>query len=130
MPKGGATFYFYRAVPAEGEDNVSTGYYYVEKIEQEGEYEFHHKDRIKGSFTVSSEDKYPITGFTYDHGTENGKTYNGAEFYYNRNSYDITLLYADGTDINTLTYKYQQTVAEAVTPPGEPAERSEGAKEN
>ena len=43
-----------------------------------------------GGYTVTKEDRYEFEGFTYDHGTEIGASCAGAEFYYTRNSYNLT----------------------------------------
>lgn len=40
-----------------------------------------------GGYIVTDEDRYAFEGYTYSHGTENGKSCAGAAFYYNRNSY-------------------------------------------
>ncbi|MGN1399072.1 MAG: InlB B-repeat-containing protein [Erysipelotrichaceae bacterium] len=49
-----------------------------------------------GGYTVTVEDRYEFEGFTYDHGTEIGKSCSGAAFYYTRNSYKLT--FNDGYD--------------------------------
>ena len=59
-----------------------------------------------GGYTVSDEDRYEFEGFTYDHGTSNGKDCGGAAFYYKRNSY--TLTFNDGyNDVKTESFKYE-----------------------
>lgn len=108
MPLKGATFYG----PKTG-DGSETAYYYVEVLPGESgtttyngvQYKLHHSDTSPGSgFTVSDEDKYPITGFKFKEfkadyewvgGIFSGEykpKYDNAEFYYTRNSYDITFI--------------------------------------
>lgn len=59
-----------------------------------------------GGYTVTNEDRYKFNGFTYDHGTSNGSSCKGANFYYTRNSY--TLTFNDGyNDVKTESVKYQ-----------------------
>lgn len=43
-----------------------------------------------GGYDVTKEDRYEFEGFTYNHGTEIGDDCEGAEFYYTRNSYNLT----------------------------------------
>ena len=43
-----------------------------------------------GGYTVTDEDRYAFEGFTYHHGTANGQSAGGAQFYYTRNSYKLT----------------------------------------
>ena len=108
MPVGGAKFYG----PKTGDENA-IAYYYVEVLPgEEGtehnnvKYKLHHTDRSVSSGNVTSEDKYEIQGFTYKEGTSNGKSYNGAKFYYTRNSY--TLTFNDGyKDVKTESVLYE-----------------------
>lgn len=93
MPVGGAKFYG----PKTGDENA-IAYYYVEVLPgEEGtehnnvKYKLHHTDTSVSSGNVTSEDKYEIQGFTYKEGTSNGKSYNGAKFYYTRNRYDLVM---------------------------------------
>ena len=44
-----------------------------------------------GGYTVTDEDRYEFEGFTYHHGTYNGSSCSGANFYYTRNRYDLVL---------------------------------------
>lgn len=125
MPLNGDNFYG----PKTGEKS-ETAYYYVEVLpgetgtEHNGvTYELHHSDTTPGTgYTVTDEDKYPITGFTYKEGTNNGLSYNSAKFYYTRNSYNIVYV-SGGKTVNT-AYKYEQSIADA----GEykPAAKPEG----
>lgn len=121
MPLGGAKFYG----PVTGWGS-ETAYYYVEVLPGESgtttyngiQYKLHHSDTSPGTgYTVTEEDKYPITGFTYKSGTRNGKSYNNAKFYYTRNSYDITFINGGKTE-KTESRKYQQNISDVTyTPP-------------
>ena len=129
MPKENVTFTLQSAVPEEGASNVSSAGYYLEKIDSDdptdyvNNYEWDHTDRIAGTeWSISDDDKYPITGFTFSYVKEGSGdyNYNGSKFYYTRNSYSITKLYSNGKQIGIDTYKYEQTVNE-LTPPEAPA---------
>ncbi len=93
MPLDGATFY-----GPKTDDGSESAYYYVEILPGETpdttfngvSYKLDHKDTSPGTgYRVTQEDKYAIEGFTYKEGTENGKSYNNAKFYYTRNIYDL-----------------------------------------
>ena len=124
MPLGGAKFYG----PVTGWGS-ETAYYYVEVLSGESgtttyngiQYKLHHSDTSPGTgYTVTEEDKYPITGFTYKSGTRNGKSYDNAKFYYTRNSYDITFINGGKTE-KTESRKYQQNISDVTyTPPTRP----------
>ena len=96
MPLNGAKFYG----PKTGYGS-ETAYYYVEVLPGESgtttyngvQYKLHHSDTSPGTgYTVTKEDQYPITGFTFNKkvSTSIGNDYDGAKFYYTRNSYDIS----------------------------------------
>lgn len=122
MPLGGATFYG----PKTGWDS-ETAYYYVEVLPGETgtnhngvTYKEHHHDTSPGTgYKVSQNDKYRITGFTYDHGTSNGNSYNNAKFYYTRNSYNIVFM-NNGQD-KTVSRKFEQSIADVSYTPTAPA---------
>ena len=128
MPLGGATFYG----PETGK-NTETAYYYVEvlpgesgTLDQGKYYKQHHSDTSVGKgFLVTDEDKYPITGFTYDHGTKNQSSYNNANFYYTRNSYKIVFM--NNGQEKTVSRKYEQSIANDSYTPTAP-EGKEGYK--
>lgn len=128
MPLGGATFYG----PETGK-NTETAYYYVEVLpgesgtpDQGKYYKQHHSDTSVGKgFLVTDEDKYPITGFTYDHGTKNQSSYNNAKFYYTRNSYKIVFM--NNGQEKTVSRKYEQSIANDSYTPTAP-EGKEGYK--
>ena len=128
MPLNGASFYG----PQTG-SGTSTAYYYVQVLPgesgettQEGvTYKLHHKDTSPGgSYRVTVEDQYPITGFTFNSSpsTSIGQNYNNAKFYYTRNSYNIVYV-SGGQTVNTASKKYEQSIADAgsYTPTVKPA---------
>ena len=122
MPLGGASFYG----PKTGQGS-ETAYYYVEVLPGETgtnhnrvTYKEHHHDTSPGTgYSVTQEDKYPITGFTYKEGTRNGGSYNNAKFYYTRNSYDIVFV-NNGTTEKTVSRKFEQSIADANYTPTAP----------
>ncbi|WP_418933079.1 InlB B-repeat-containing protein [Hominenteromicrobium sp.] len=124
MPLNGATFYG----PKTGRGS-ETAYYYVEVLPGEKgtttvggvTYKEDHHDTSPGTgYTVSKEDKYPITGFTYSSGTQNGRSYNNARFYYTRNSYNIVFM-NNGTKDSEVSRKYQQNISDVNYTPTKPA---------
>lgn len=128
MPLGGATFYG----PKTGWDS-ETAYYYVEVLPGETgtvgpnkEYKEHHRDTSPGTgYTVTQNDKYKIKGFTYKSGTDNGRPYNNAEFYYTRNSYKIVFM--NNGQEKTVSKKYEESIANDSYTPTAP-EGKEGYK--
>lgn len=125
MPLYGDNFY-----GPQTKGNYSTASYYLEVLPGETgtvhngvTYELHHSDTSYGGsdLGVTDEDKYPITGFTYkelsanvksNYGEETKYYYNGAKFYYTRNSYNIVYV-SGGKTVNTESYKYEQSIADA-----------------
>lgn len=113
MPLGGATFYG----PETG-NRYETAYYYVEVLPGETgtpyhgvTYREHHRDTSPGTgYTVTKEDKYSITGFTYKEGTQDGYSYDNAKFYYTRNIYNIVFI-SGGNPVKTESVKYQASIA-------------------
>jgi len=125
MPMGGDTFYG----PKTGQGS-ETAYYYVEALPGASntvtvggiKYVLHHSDKSPGTgYTVTQEDKYPITGFKYKSGTRNENSYNNAKFYYTRNSYDLTFINNGSTD-DTKNFKYEASIADAYYVPNRPSE--------
>lgn len=122
MPLGGATFYG----PKTGHGS-ETAYYYVEVLPGETgtpfhgvTYKEHHRDTSPGTgYTVSNEDKYSITGFTYKEGTGNGDRYDNAKFYYTRNIYNIVFI-SGGQKVNTLSKKFEQSITDVNYTPTAP----------
>ena len=136
MPLGGATFYG----PKTG-NGSETAYYYVEVLPGESgtvvkdgvTYKLHRSDTTQGTgYSVTDEDKYPITGFKFKtfeaewvpSGLWDGYyKYNGAKFYYTRNSYDIVYVNSGAEDDKTtVSYKFEAPISDAgnykpTTPP-------------
>ena len=96
--------------------------YYLEDLN--GNYVLDHTDTgASTTATISKEDRYNITGFTVNESKsgKDGERYNGASFYYDRNSYNVVYI-SHGQTVNTASYKYQQSIADAgnyklTTPP-------------
>ena len=117
MPLGGANFYG----PKTGRGS-ETAYYYVESLTG-GKYELHHSDTTPGTgYSVTDEDRYPITGFTFKTYTaEQGgnwfdgyyEKYDGARFYYTRNSYNIVYVNTGAEDDKTFSYKFEAPISDA-----------------
>ena len=128
MPLNGANFYG----PKTGYGS-ETAYYFVEVLPGEsGEkasdgrvYKLHHKDTSPGggysATKVTKEDQYPITGFTLVEriSTRIGASYDGAKFYYSRNSYDINF-YSGKTFVHNISRKFQQSIADVSYKPSKP----------
>lgn len=129
MPLGGKNFYG----PKTGTGS-ETAFYYVQVLDGENGdvtqngviYKLHHKDTSPGTgYSVTQEDKYTLTGFTYTEGTANGKSYNNAKFYYTRNSYNVVYLNPGdegNTEIHKTAYQYEANISNAgefkpTTPP-------------
>lgn len=115
MPLGGAKYYG----PKTGK-TFESAQYYVEVLPGESGtvtqgdviYKLDHTDTTPGSrLKVTEEDKYPLTGFKYKEGTDNGANYNNAKFYYTRNSYDV--VYVNGAEVKKEPYKYEQDISGA-----------------
>lgn len=104
MPLGGDQFF---KINQQGNSKAE---YYLEDLN--GNFVLDHTDLAPDGLTVTDEDRYPITGFTCDtaKSTKNGKSYNGAKFYYNRNSYEI-VFFNGGQKDKTVDVKYQQDIS-------------------
>ena len=99
-----------------------TAYYYVQKIDGNG-YDLHHTDVIKGSsyLTIGKEDCYAISGFTFQYcNPDVGESYNGAKFYYKRNSYNLKFI-NNGKQEKTVSKKYEQSIEDASYTPTRPS---------
>ena len=96
--------------------------YYLEDLN--GNYVLDHTDTgASTTATITKEDRYNITGFTVNESKsgKDGERYNGASFYYDRNSYNVVYI-SHGQTVKTASYKYQQSIADAgnyklTTPP-------------
>ena len=104
MPLGGDEFF---KINQQGNAKAE---YYLEDLN--GNFVLDHTDLGLDDTYVTNEDRYPITGFTCDtaKSTKNGKSYNGAKFYYNRNSYKI-VFFNGGLMAKTVNVKYQQDIS-------------------
>lgn len=134
MPLGGTNFY--------GKQDgyyTQTAKYYTEVLpgnetsgtpKSDGRYyKLKYTDTTKSydRLTVTDEDRYPITGFTCNErlSTKNDQYYNGAEFYYTRNSRYI-VFFSDGDEIKRDTRKFEQSIANANFTPTTPPAGKEG----
>ena len=144
MPMGGGNFY----VPTNAGNRTYSATYYVEVLEGEDgtveddgrKYKLHHTDTIKSNnrLTVSKEDFYDITGFSKNEeegiSTSIGSSYNGAKFYYIRNSYNLEFYNVNKT-AKTESVKYETPlksyfIDEATGEPAYTPERPEGVDSN
>ena len=119
MPLGGAKFYG----PKTGY-GTETAYYYVQVLPGETgtvnvngiQYKLDHKDASPGSYysstSVTVEDQYPLKGYTFNEvpSTKIGQRYNGAKFYYTRNSYKIKFI-NKGKEDKSVEKKYEQSIS-------------------
>ena len=126
MPLDGKNFY---GTVAEGDKPT---YYYVEVLPGDTGfydggryYALDHTDYWPSTWTVTKEDRYAITGFTFDHGTSIGSFLNKAKFYYTRNSYDLVFV-SNGSDEHTVSKKFEQSIADVnYTPKALTGEKSD-----
>ena len=125
MPLNGATFY----QRGQNSSHTMVASYYLETISG-GKYELDHQDTVYGKGdSVTKEDRYAITGFKLNESksTRIGRDYNGAKFYYDRNSYGIK--FVNGTqeaNIKTVNYKYEESIENAGFAPTRPSDVKEG----
>ena len=130
MPLGGEDFYDYER--SSGSESAT---YYTEVLDTVTSggtvvggvrYAVHHVDTAAGTgWTVTDEERYAIDGFTYVSGTSNGRSYNGAKFYYTRNDYQIIFM-SGGAVANTITKQYQADISSVSYTPTRPANVPEG----
>lgn len=126
MPLGGKNFY--------GQQTgiyTATATYYVEVLPGESgtmvsgkSYKQHHQDTAKynaglfgGGLTVTNEERYDLEGFTCNTpiSTENGADYDGAKFYYTRNTYTLVYNYNDQyTTTKEEQLPYEQVLSKSV----------------
>ena len=125
MPLNGANYWYTNM------DSATTADYYLETLD--GKYELDHTDSGADVHSVISPgDSYEITGFTFDHyvpgkwtdeeysflkeyleNSEYKDKWNGSEFYYTRNSYDVIYMNNGDHPVNRVTYKYQADISKA-----------------
>lgn len=120
MPLNGAKFYG----PKTGSGS-RVAYYYVEVLPGESgtvyngvTYKEDHHDTIPGSnSTITKEDQYPITGFTFKEvdATEywGSSYYDNAKFYYTRNNYELVYKDQYGGEVKEFL-PYEQALSESV----------------
>ena len=104
MPLGGDEFF---KIDQQGNAKAQ---YYLEDLN--GKFVLDHTDLAPDGVRVTKEDRYPITGFTCNtaKSAKDGDPYNGAKFYYNRNSYEI-VFFNGGLKDKTVNVKYQQDIS-------------------
>lgn len=118
MPLGGKNFY-----GQQTGNSTATATYYVEVLPGETgttvggkTYKVHHTDTAKssGRLRVTDEERYDIEGFTCNTSisTKNDSNYNGAKFYYTRNSYELVFDNQYGTR-RTENLPFEQVLSEA-----------------
>lgn len=125
MPLGGKTFY-----GRQTGSSTATATYYVESLPGESgttvsgrTYKKDHTDTAAyesdwfggGGLTVTDEERYDLEGFTCNASisTKNGSDYNGAKFYYTRNSYKLVYNDQYGKEV-TESLPYEQTLSKSV----------------
>ena len=129
MPLYGAKFYG----PKTGY-GTETASYYVQvlpgetgTVKMDGiQYKLDHKDASPGSYysttTVTEEDQYLLKGYAFNKGpsTKIGQRYDGAKFYYTRNSYDLKFI-NNGKQEKTVSKKYEQSISSENYTPTRPS---------
>lgn len=129
MPLNGKNFY------GKQQGTSSTGHYYIEVLpgqdytETSGSkrYALDHSDSAPWGVSVTKEDRYDMTGFTCNeqYSTKDGRSYNGAKFFYDRNSYNIVFV-SNGSDEHTVSKKFEQSIADVnYTPKALTGEKSD-----
>ena len=106
MPPNGFNFYDTNQGSAKAE-------YYLQDLN--GNYVLDHTDTGAGrNSTVSKEDQYPITGYTFNNGksAKIGDRYNGAKFYYDRSSFNVVYM-NNGKTEKEQPYKFEASIADA-----------------
>ena len=114
MPLGGKEFF-------KTDQGNAKADYFLQSLA--GNYVLDHTDTGGSSRSkVTDEDRYPITGFICNtaKSAKNGAWYNGAEFYYDRISYQIVFM-NHGSKEKELFRKYEQSIADAGYTPTAPA---------
>ena len=129
MPLGGTKFYG----PKTGY-GTETASYYVQvlpgetgTVKMDGiQYKLDHKDASPSSYysttTVTEEDQYPLKGYTFNKGpsTKIGQRYDGAKFYYKRNSYNLKFI-NNGKEDKSVEKKYEQSISSENYTPTRPS---------
>lgn len=118
MPATGRTYY----ANTQGY-GTSTAYYYVEGLDGNDKL-FYTNTSTGTGYTVTVEEFIEISGFTFDakRSAKVGDSFNGAKFYYTRNSYTLKFYNYNGevTDKKT-TVKYEAPLSSYYFTPNYPA---------
>lgn len=116
MPQRDITYYCYTTSGSK-----STMTYYGEDLNDK--YQEMFSVTFNGDLNVSPEDHYEFEGFTYDHGTANGESCNGAKFYYKRNTYSLNFYSASSSQSDsTKNVKFKEPLGSYYyTPTSKPA---------
>ena len=118
MPTKDMTFY----ANTDGH-GTSTAYYYVEGLDGKDELFYENKSTGSG-YTVTKEEFIEIKGFTFnaERSAKVGDSFNGAKFYYTRNSYQLEFYNYNATvDGKTATVKYEAPLNGYDFTPGYPS---------
>ena len=113
---------------------TETASYYVQvlpgetgTVKMDGiQYKLDHKDASPSSYysttTVTEEDQYPLKGYTFNKGpsTKIGQRYDGAKFYYKRNSYNLKFI-NNGKEDKSVEKKYEQSISSENYTPTRPS---------
>ena len=101
---------YYRYMPDGSGSSTMT--YYGEDLN--GTYQMIFSLTFAGTnYSVSDEDRYEFEGFTYDHGSENNASCDGAKFYYRRNSYTLNFYSASNSETDrSKSVKYQNPLGQ------------------
>lgn len=126
MPQEDRTYY---ANYGRGE---STATYYIQNLDGTG---YTVKARLtanSATVSVTDEDRYPFVGFTINlaKSTKNGQSFDGAKFYYDRNSYTLKF-FNNGQELSEheKTLKYQEPLKGYYFEPEYPSNLEPGAYE-
>ena len=117
MPIGGAK---YGNEVSANSTSTQTASYYIQTLPDENgntTYVWDHDETAKGSgATVTNEERHPLTGFKINDSlsTKNRQPFNGAKFYYDRETFYIT--YVNGTTQKQVGYLYEQSIADGNIP--------------
>ena len=118
MPTEGRTYY----ANTEGY-GTSTAYYYVEGLDGKDKLFYENKSTGTG-YTVTVEEFIEISGFTFDaeRSAKVGDSFNGAKFYYTRNSYNLRFYNYNGEiEGSSKTVKYEAPLSSYNFEPEYPA---------
>ena len=118
MPTRNITYYRYYTSGSE-----SVARYYIEALDGSDEL-FYESKAVGGGFSVTKEEYIEIEGFTFNEkrSTGIGEDFDGAKFYYTRNSYQLEFFNYNATvDGKTATVKYEAPLNGYDFTPGYPS---------